>query len=399
MATTPLGDRKTEGLSNRQAHANFPTNTFERELGRDGFFGQSTHMYHQHPPTGWIDWQGPSKPRAFNCNHIQRTTDHLKVNSAKILNTPFDSALLLSNQQIQIRYWTISQPMESLCRNADGDWLLFIHEGSGDLFCDYGQLSLITGDYCIIPKGTLWRIMPHTAITILLIEATEGRYALPEKGILGQHAIFDPALLDSPRINDAFKAQYTTPISQDNQWTVIVKKRNLYSTITYPFNPLDAIGWHGDLMPTRINITQLRPLISHRYHLPPSAHTTFVAPGFVICTFTPRPFETDPDALKIPFFHNNDDYDEVLFYHQGDFMSRDHIEPGMITFHPAGFTHGPHPKALQNMRQQHKSGTNEYAVMIDSRQPLEIHPEATAIEDITYIKSWQNSPSQPSNTL
>ena len=137
-------------------------------------------------------------------------------------------------------------------------------------------------------------------------------------------------------------------------------------------------------MPTRINISQLRPVLSHRYHLPPSAHTTFVAPGFVVCTFTPRPFETDADALKIPFFHNNDDYDEVIFYHKGDFFSRDHIKPGMITVHPAGFTHGPHPKALKNMLNQTKPGTDEYAVMIDSRLPLNIAPNAHDIEDTHY---------------
>ena len=101
-----------------------------------------------------------------------------------------------------------------------------------------------------------------------------------------------------------------------------------------PFNPLDAIGWHGDLSVVRINVRDIRPLMSHRYHLPPSAHTTFVADRFVVCTFVPRPFETDPGAIKVPFFHNNDDYDEVIFYHAGDFFSRDNIHPGMVTLHP-----------------------------------------------------------------
>jgi homogentisate 1,2-dioxygenase len=305
--------------------------------------------------------------------------------------THFAAAQILFNQHVQIHYWRIETAMNSLCRNADGDWLLFIHEGAGNLFCDYGHLSLVTGDYCVIPKGTLWRLEPSSPMTMMLIEATEARYALPDKGMLGNHAIFDPALLDTPAINDQFKAQYTTPIADNGLWQVIVKKRNQFSKITYPFNPLDAIGWHGDLMPTKINISQLRPVLSHRYHLPPSAHTTFVAPQFVVCTFTPRPFESDPDALKIPFFHNNDDYDEVLFYHKGDFFSRDHIEPGMITFHPAGFTHGPHPKALKNMLKQSKSGTDEYAVMIDSRIPLELGTAAEQIEDSSYVQSWQGS--------
>ena len=122
----------------------------------------------------------------------------------------------------------------------------------------------------------------------------------------------------------------------------------------------------------RINVRDIRPLMSHRYHLPPSAHTTFVGNRFVVCTFVPRPFETDPGAIKIPFFHNNDDYDEVIFYHAGDFFSRDNIHPGMVTLHPGGFTHGPHPKALSRMLVQPKPATDEYAVMVDTRDALEI---------------------------
>jgi homogentisate 1,2-dioxygenase len=129
--------------------------------------------------------------------------------------------------------------------------------------------------------------------------------------------------------------------------------------------------------------------MSHRYHLPPSAHTTFLSDRFVICTFAPRPFETDPGALKVPFFHNNDDYDEVLFYHAGDFFSRDNIDAGMMTFHPAGFTHGPHPKALANMLEQKKPATDEYAVMIDTRDPLDVGEGASRVENLDYVNSWK----------
>jgi homogentisate 1,2-dioxygenase len=130
--------------------------------------------------------------------------------------------------------------------------------------------------------------------------------------------------------------------------------------------------------------------MSHRYHLPPSAHTTFVANRFVVCTFAPRPFESDPGALKVPFFHNNDDYDEVLFYHAGDFFSRDNIHPGMMTFHPGGFTHGPHPKALTRMFQQPKPATDEFAVMIDTRDPLDVGTGAAGVEWTGYVDSWKS---------
>lgn len=208
---------------------------------------------------------------------------------------------------------------------------------------------------------------------------------LPDKGLLGPNAIFDPAMLEVPRIDEPFLGQ-----QDDQEWEVRVKSRGKISRITFPFNPLDAMGWKGDLCPVRINWRDIRPLMSHRYHLPPSAHTTFVANRFVICTFVPRPFETDPAALKVPFFHNNDDFDEVIFYHKGEFFSRDNIHPGMITWHPVGFTHGPHPKALQNAFTPKAAATDEVAVMIDARDPLQLDSQAEPIEWAGYVNSWQS---------
>jgi homogentisate 1,2-dioxygenase len=274
--------------------------------------------------------------------------------------------------------------MTRLARNADGDELLFVHSGRGRLYCDFGHLAIEAGDYVVLPRGTMWRIDCDAPLAALLVEATNASYMLPDKGLLGNHAIFDPALLDTPKIDAAFAAQ-----QGDTPWTVEVKRRNAVSLITYPFNPLDVVGWHGELAVVRINVRDIRPVMSHRYHLPPSAHTTFLSSRFVVCTFAPRPFETDPGALKVPFFHNNDDYDEVLFYHAGDFFSRDNIHPGMMTLHPGGFTHGPHPKALTRMFRQEKPGTDEYAVMIDTRDPLDVLPAAADVEWTGYVDSWK----------
>ncbi|MGH8444858.1 MAG: homogentisate 1,2-dioxygenase, partial [Solimonas sp.] len=210
-------------------------------------------------------------------------------------------------------------------------------------------------------------------------------YTLPDKGLVGEQAIFDPAMFDYPRLDDAFRAQAAQP----GAWRVQIKRRQQLSTVSYPYNPLDAVGWHGTLLPVRINVRALRPLMSHRYHLPPSAHTTFVSQRFVVCTFVPRPFESDPGAIKVPFFHNNDDFDEVIFYHAGDFFSRDNIHPGMVTLHPCGFTHGPHPKALTRMLTQTKPATDEYAVMIDARDALDIGDAASGVEWADYHRSWQ----------
>jgi homogentisate 1,2-dioxygenase len=364
---------KVEGETSRQAHADLPAGTYERELGKEGFFGPATHMYHRHPPTGWTSWEGSLRPRAF---------DLVKLEAADA--SPWSAPEILGNAALRLRYWTLPGSMPDLARNGDGDELLFVHAGAGDLYCDYGHLAITAGDYLVLPRGTMWRIDCREPMTILMIEATGSSYRLPDRGLVGAHAIFDPAILDVPAIDDAFRTQ-----QGERECRVRIKRRGVVSTVTYPFNPLDAVGWTGDLAPVRLNVKDIRPLMSHRFHLPPSAHTTFLADRFVVCTFTPRPFETDPGAIKVPFFHNNDDYDEVIFYHAGDFFSRDNIHPGMMSFHPCGFTHGPHPKALQSMLVPKKPGTDEYAVMIDARDALDIAPAASGVEFTGYADSWK----------
>jgi len=371
---------RSEGLSSRQAHADLPPGSYERELGREGFFGPATQMYHAHPPTGWIDWEGPLKPRAFDLNRI-----------APASADPWQATMVLHNARLQLRFWRTTGRMPDLVRNADGDELLFVHRGRGALFCDYGRLTVEAGDYVVLPRGTLWRGEFDGAAELLLIEATGDSYRLPDRGPVGAHAVFDPAVLDTPVMDEVFRAQQTPPGAEET-WRVRVKRRNAISTATYPFNPLDALGWHGDLAPVRLKMRDIRPLMSHRYHLPPSAHSTFVAERFVICSFVPRPFESDPGALKVPFFHNNDDFDEVIFYHRGEFFSRDNIAAGMMTFHPSGFTHGPHPKALAGMLQPRRGETDEYAVMLDARDPLEVGPLPAEVEVPDYARSWRGRP-------
>ncbi|MGR9107694.1 MAG: homogentisate 1,2-dioxygenase [Gammaproteobacteria bacterium] len=364
---------RVEGTSSRQAHADLPANTFERELGREGFYGPATQMYHRHPPTGWQHVEGGLRPRAFDTRELD-----LRGQS------PWDAAMLFANSHVRIRYARLDDNMDHLVRNADGDELIFVHEGAGELFCDYGHLRFGEGDYLLLPRGTLWRMNLDTAGKFLMIEATHDSFRLPDKGVVGSQAIFDPAVLDAPSIDEAFLAQ-----QNESEWRVLVKSRNRLSTITYPFNPLDAVGWHGTLMPVRLNWRDIRPLMSHRYHVPPSAHSTFVTKRFVVCTFVPRPFESDPGALNVPFFHSNDDYDEVIFYHSGEFFSRDNIHPGMMTLHPCGIPHGPHPKALKNAAANRGKETREVAVMIDTRDSLDVAEAAEAVEWQAYVDSWK----------
>lgn len=365
-----------EGTASRQAHVRLPEGTYEREIGREGFFGPATQMHHRHPPTGWVDWEGPLRPRAFDLSRIE-----------EVATSPWNAAPVLGNASTQIRYWRTSGRMDYLVRNGDGDDLIFFHEGSGDLFCDYGHLAFREGDYVLMPRGTAWRLECTAPVAALMIEATGEWFRLPEKGIVGAHAIFDPMVLDIPAIDEPFKAQQS-----EDEWRVVIKRRGALSTVTFPFNPLDAVGWHGNLAPVRLNWRDIRPLTSARYHLPPSAHTSFLASRVVVCTFTPRPIESDPEALKLPYYHANDDFDEFIFYHRGEFFSRDNIHPGMVTYHPGGFAHGPHPKAYRTAQQYARKETDEVAVMVDTRDALDVHPEAAAVEWPGYVDSWKPKP-------
>jgi homogentisate 1,2-dioxygenase len=366
---------QVQGAASRQAHADLPPDTYERELGKEGFYGPSTQMYHRHAPTGWTSFEGPLRPRAFDTGKLAQPAE-----------SPWDATPLMGNDHFALRFWRTERPMKHLVRNADGDELVFIHEGAGELYCDYGHLPVRDGDYVVLPRGTLWRLEPTAPVAALLLEATNDSFGLPDKGIAGQHAVFDAAALDVPQLDAAFRAQ-----QGESGWKVVIKRRGTLSTQAFPFNPLDAVGWHGTLMPVRLNWRAIRPLMSHRAHLPPSAHTTFAAQRFVVSTFCPRPLESDPGALKVPFFHSNDDYDEVIFYHAGEFFSRDNICPGMITLHPSGFTHGPHPKAFQAGARAARRETDEVAVMIDARDAIEVAPLGAGVEWPGYVDSWKSA--------
>jgi homogentisate 1,2-dioxygenase len=367
-----------EGVHSRQAHCDLPPNTYEREMGREGFFGPVSHIHHTHPPTGWTDFDGPLRPRAFDLRGL-----------ATAETSPHFAPTLLHNADVEVRFWRLAQPMTHLVRNSDGDDLLFLHRGAGDFYCDYGHLDVRDGDYVLIPRGVAWRLSPRGPLEALVIENRDGVYRVPERGVLGANAIYDLAVLDHPRLDAAFEAQRS-----ETPWQLHVKRLGERTVITFPFNPLDAIGWHGDNTVVRLNWRDIRPIMSHRYHVPPSAHTTFVGGGFVVCTFVPRPLESDPGALKVPFYHNNDDYDEVLFYHAGSFFSRDNIAAGMITFHPCGFAHGPHPKALAKSLTDPNQATDEVAVMIDTRRALTVGTALASVENAAYVDSWKSPGAQ-----
>jgi homogentisate 1,2-dioxygenase len=277
----------------------------------------------------------------------------------------------------------LSEAMPWFFRNADADELLFVHDGAGRLETDFGPLAYEAGDYVLVPRGTVYRLAPTSASRVLVV-ASKGAFGLPDRGILGQHALFDPAVIRVPNPGETTSLKAST----EGEFELRVLQGGEVTRVFYPYSPIETLGWKGTLAPMQINVRDIRPVTSERYHLPPPAHATFVANGVVICTFLPRPLENgDKDAMKVPFFHANVDYDEVLFYHSGEFFSRTGIAPGMMTLHPQGIHHGPQPGA--NERAAKATRTEEVAVMIDTRAPLRPVTEAGRIELQDYWRSWK----------
>jgi len=358
-----------------QAHVALPEGTFEEEYARNGFFGRYAHLYREHAPVAWTRIEGALRPRLYALGDLA-AGDYLA-----------GRVPLLANSDCRILVAAVREPMPYLFRNADGDELLFIHAGAGRLETDFGGLAYESGDYLLIPRGTLYRLVPSSLTRLLVIE-TAGELGVPDRGMLGQHALFDPAVLHVPSPEERSQLQPGLAGCRPNEWHVVIQRQRALTSVFYPHCPLDVVGWKGTLTVWQLHVRDIRPVSSDRYHLPPSAHTTFTAHDVAICTFAPRPLENgDPAALKVPFYHSNIDFDEVLFYHAGEFFSRDGISPGMLTFHPQGIHHGPQPRASE--RASGARRTEEIAVMIDTRRPLAVCAPATAFEIDSYWKSWQ----------
>jgi homogentisate 1,2-dioxygenase len=288
---------------------------------------------------------------------------------------------MMQSQDVSLYFSTHAETMSYFVRNADGDEVKFVHQGTGRFETDYGTVSYEPGDYVVIPKGTTYRTHVDTGPSLFLIIETPEAITVPDRGPLGQHALFDKGVLVAPELGTL-----NPPESEGRQWEVYIKRQGDRTRVVYPFYPMDVVGWKGDLWVAKLNVRDFRPVTSPRYHLPPSVHGTFQAGGCLVSTFVPRPLESDPEALRVPFYHRNTDYDEVLFYHQGEFFSRAGVEPGMLTLHPQGIHHGPQPQAVQASKG--KTHTSEVAVMIESKTPFTVRPELEAIEIKDYALSW-----------
>jgi len=373
---TPLFPLR-KGLVARQAHVDLPAGTFEEEFARQGFYGRTSHLYRRHPVTSWTRIEGPLRPHSYDLNRLDPGPG-LAASLFGSREPAFSPVCFLHNEDVAL-HWVAPRAMDFFYRNADGDDVYFIHAGGGRLETCFGVLDYADGDYLVLPRGTTYRFLPDGRDQRYLLIESAGEITVPDRNQLGPHAQFDPAMIDTPELEPYEEG--------DREWAVHIKRAGAITRVFYPFNPNDAVGWKGDLTVWRINVKDIRPVVSPRYHLPPSAHSTFLGRNMVICSFLPRPFEEEEGAMRVPFYHANIDYDEVLFYSSGHFFSREGIGPGMVTWHPQGIHHGPHPKAIAASRL--KERTDEVAVMVDTSRPLRATAAAAAVENEQYWASWR----------
>jgi homogentisate 1,2-dioxygenase len=286
-------------------------------------------------------------------------------------------------------YISVAAPQKSTAyfyKNADADEMIFIHKGSGILKTLYGNIPFEYGDYLIIPRGTIYQMEFDTMDNKHLVMESFSPIALPRR----YRNDYGQLLEHSPFCERDFKIPTDLEThDEQGEFEVMIKKQGILYHYVYGTHPFDAVGWDGYQYPYAFNIHNFEP-ITGRLHMPPPVHQTFEGVGFVVCSFVPRLYDYHPLAIPAPYHHSNIDSDEILYYVDGDFMSRNNIEKGQITLHPGGIPHGPHPGAIE--RSIGKKETNEMAVMIDPFKPLMITEEALKLEIKDYYKSWISEP-------
>lgn len=357
----------------------------EQLFGTEGFSNNSTISYHIHPPTQIVKVDdpidvSPKQARELLLKHtsyqgfkIKPEKDFLKAKTTILFNNDVHLSLAAPQKGIE---------GDVFYKNADCDEIIFIHEGTGVLKTMYGQIRFEYGDYVVIPRGVIYQIEFDTEDNRLFIVDSYSPIRFPKR-YLSPYGQF---LENSPFCErDIKQPENLETIDKTGEFLVNVKKKGLLYPIWYGTHPFDVIGWDGCEYPFAMSIHDFEP-ITGRVHQPPPVHQTFEGHNFVVCSFVPRMYDYHPLAIPAPYHHSNIDSDELLYYVDGDFMSRKHVERGQITLHPAGIPHGPHPGAVENSIG--KKETNELAVMVDTFHPLLLTQAAIDIEDENYVMSW-----------
>jgi homogentisate 1,2-dioxygenase len=359
----------------------------EELVSTEGFSSMYSLVYHTHPPTIVKELGTPYsvEPKIAREKHL-RHTSLLGFNIKPQKDYLESRKIVLVNSDLQI---SLAAPTESMTtyfyKNSQADEVLFIHKGSGTLKTGFGKIYFKYGDYIVVPRGTIYQIEFNDADNRLFIIESFSPIHFPKRyqnkyGQLMEHSPFCERDIVRPTDLETF--------DETGDFKVLIKKQGLIYPYTYGTHPFDFIGWDGYHYPWAFSIHNFEP-ITGRVHQPPPVHQTFEAHNFVICSFVPRKYDYHPDAIPAPYNHSNIDSDEVLYYVDGDFMSRKSVVQGQITLHPGGIPHGPHPGTVENSIGKEK--TEELAVMIDPFKPLMLTEDAIAIEDENYHKSWQHN--------
>jgi homogentisate 1,2-dioxygenase len=371
----------------RKRHARFPMAEgglhSEELMGEEGFSSSSSLLYHRHSPTAIIGAEVVADPDPCLRDQHPLLPRHFRTHALEVGGDLVTGRrLLVANDDVRILYVAADAP-SALYRNAVGDELVYVEDGEAVLESVFGALTVGAGDYVVIPTSTTYRFVPRTGVVRALILEASGhirpprRYLSPDGQFL-EHAPYSERDLRAPG----------GPLLVDgDDADVLVRHRGGLTRYTYAHHPFDVVGWDGCLYPYAFSIHDFEPIVK-RFHAPPPVHQTFEGPNLVVCSFCPRPFDFDPEAIAVPYHHANVDSDEVLFYVGGDFMSRKGagIGAGSISLHPSGFVHGPQPGSVEAA--QGKPGTDELAVMVDTFRPLRIAAAGRDVEDDGYAWTW-----------
>lgn len=356
----------------------------EELFSTEGFSNVYSLIYHCYPPTMVKHLGEPYsvEPKIAREKHLKHTSlkgfkikaedDYLKSRKPVLINSDLHISLAAPKKSMTDYFY----------KNSQADELIFVHVGSGTLKTGYGKIKFEYGDYIVIPRGTIYQLEFNDENNRLFIIESFTPIVTPKRyrnqvGQLLEHSPFCERDMKLPQDLETF--------DEHGDFKVLIKKQGLIYPYTYSTHPFDFVGWDGFCYPWAISIHDFEP-ITGRVHQPPPVHQMFEAHNFVVCSFVPRMYDYHPNAIPAPYNHSNIDSDEVLYYVDGDFMSRKSVEKGQITLHPGGIPHGPHPGTVE--KSIGKPSTEELAVMVDPFRPLMLTEDAVAIEDPDYYASW-----------
>jgi homogentisate 1,2-dioxygenase len=349
-----------------------------------GFAGPMSTLYYHYRPTEVTSWSDAGEARVEFLEGEALRHRHLRSKALKPCGDAVTGRVpLIGNDDILWNQVHVAEQMDVFYKNAEADELLFVHDGQGELQSMFGTVPFIPGDYLVIPRGTIWKLVFKSLPVRMIVMESRGPIEIPrhyrnDYGQLMEHAPYKERDIRPP-------SELVT-IDERKPHDVLIKARNRFTRYTYPFHPLQVVGWDGYVYPYAFNINDFQPIVG-KVHLPPPIHQTFEGHNFVVCSFCPRLLDFHPEAIPIPYNHSNVDSDEVLYYCNDKFGSRKGIEEGSITLHPLGIPHGPQPGATESSLGATR--TDELAVMMDTFHPLKVTKDALSIEDEDYWKSWQ----------